>query len=116
MSEFETSSDEDVVVLPSRSLQPSSIQRGFSMSETNYPTSSPKIPKESTIIRFATYDAFKCSNNLAALGDGYEYKTHNHWGDRHMETLPNGSNTSVYANYKYSCNSHDNCNAWVRHF
>jgi len=113
MSEFETSSDDGVMVLPSRSLQPSSIQRGFSMSDRNYPTSSPKTPKGSTV----AYDAFafKCSNNLAALGDGYEYKTHNHWGPKHMETLPDGANTSVYGNYKYSCNSHDNCKAWVRY-
>ena len=115
MLDFDTASDEDFTVLPSHPLRPSSIKRGFSTSDINYPMSSPKTPNGPTAIRFATYDSFKCSNNLAALGDGCVYKTHNHWGPKHMETLPNDISISVYENYRYSCNSHDNCKAWVSH-
>jgi len=108
MLEIDLLSDEDFVS-PSRP----SIQRGHSMSESNYPTTSPKTPTKSNAVRFASYEAFKASNRLAALGDGFEYKTNNHWGSKHSETTPDGETISVFGNYKYVCNTHFNCKAWV---
>ena len=108
MLEIDISSDEDFVK-PSRP----SIQRGYSMSDSNYPTTIPKTPTESAAVRFATYDAFKASNKLAALGDGFEYKTNTHWGLKHAETTANGDTVLVHGNYRYLCNTHFNCKAWV---